>query len=73
MATTKSKKRNVSFFSVLTLIMSILPIVIEFINRGEPNAQIDLTFDDNSQRLRAKVTSSDVNGSVSKSALNAKH
>lgn len=70
MATTSKKKRNVSFYSILSLIITILPIVMEFINRGEPNAQIDLTFDDNSQRLRAKVTSSDVDGSVSKFAAN---
>lgn len=69
MATTTSRKSKVSFFSILSLVMTVLPIVIEFINRGEPKASIDFSFDSRTQRLRAVVSTPDEDGSVSRSTL----
>lgn len=67
MATTK--KRKISTFSVLSLIMTVLPIVIEFLSSGEPNARIDLSVDDRNGRLKANVSTSDKDGSFSKSTV----
>lgn len=67
MATTTTQRRKVSAFSVLSLITSVLPIVIEFLSSGEPNAQIDLTIDSRDNRLKAKVSSTDGDRTFSKS------
>lgn len=64
MATTKSRK--ISYFSVLNLIIAVLPTVIQFLESGEPNARIDLIVEEGSQRLRANVSTSDEVGSISK-------
>jgi len=65
MATTK--KRKISTFSVLSLITSVIPIVVEFLMSGEPDARIDLSIDDRTDRLKAVISTSDSDRTVSKS------
>lgn len=66
MATTKKKKQKVSFFTVLSLISSVLPLVVEMLNRDEPSAQIGIAFDPDTQKLQANVHSNFKNRSVTK-------
>lgn len=69
MATTQTKRRKISMFSVLSLIMTVLPVVIDFLSRGEPNARIDLVADDKTNRIKAVVSTSDEDRTFSKSAV----
>lgn len=64
--TKKKKKQKVSFFTLLSLISSVLPLVLEMINRDEPSAQIGISFDPDSQKLSANVHSNFKKGSVTK-------
>lgn len=66
MATTTSSRRKVTTYSLISLFLTIIPIVLEFINQGEPSARVDLTFDEKTQRLKAKVSTSDRDGSVAR-------
>lgn len=68
MTTTKTKRRKVSAFSILALITSVLPIVVEFLSSGEPEAHIELSIDDR-DRLKAKVSTPDGDRTISKSTV----
>lgn len=69
MATTNSRRPKVNAFTILMLITSIIPILLEFLNSGEPKATVEFEFQPDSQRLRAKVNTPDSDGSKKKSIV----
>lgn len=66
MVTSARPRQKVTTYSLISLFLTIIPIVLEFINQGEPSARVDLTFDEKTSKLKAKVSTSDRDGSVAR-------
>lgn len=70
MATTTSNKRKLSWTTLLSFVMVVLPAVIEMLNGDSHKATIDLQFDSDKQRLISTVADGTKRSSVSKSFAN---
>jgi len=66
MVTSAKSRVKISTYSLISLFLTIIPIVLEFLNQGEPKARIDLEFNTTTAKLKAKVSTPDQEESVSR-------
>lgn len=72
MATNLEKKKKFSFSTILTIVLAVLPQLLEVLNDGAQTAHIVLDNYGPNTRLQAHVISVSSDGSISASANNAR-